>query len=263
MKICTLVLVGLLPALPVSAGEAYIPFVAADAPPLDSGRSTTPVVDLFNRGVAPRRYAVWFTPAGADGTKVRQSVGLRWLDGGSSAHEACCSRESGVLVVTGAPQVAVGARLGFAFVGPPATDLLTRLPVVTARDGLPRGATGVLMGLRGDPRGANRASLGILNLERSPAVCSVAIGNYDERFPELFEFVVPPLSVAAFPDIFSRLVGVRGPPPFETRTRATCNRLFYPFGINFEGTFQPVDGVFQFNVRWLEFVPPGVPIPNP
>ena len=260
MRIYGLLWLGLLCALPAVAGEVYIPFVAADAPFTDSGRSTTPTVDLYNLGAASRRYSVLFTPAGEDGTRVRELVGASLLTPGNSTGESCCARESGLLVVTGAPQIAVSARLGLIYEGPLATNLLTRLPALTARDGLRAGSAGVLVGLQGERSDAARSSLGILNLERSPATCSVSIGILDERFPELVEFVVPPLSVAAFPDIFARLRGVHAPASFETRTRATCNRLFYPFGINFVGYLQQVGDTVQVGVRWLEFVTPSVPI---
>ena len=244
-------------ALPAAAGEVYIPFLAADAPGTDSGRSTGPTVNLHNLGAVHRRYAVRFTPAGEDGTQVRELVATDLLEPGGSRPESCCNRESGLLVVSGAPQIAVGAHLSLFFNQPGPNGLLTRLPVLTARDALRPGTTAVLHGLQGTANGSTLSSLGILNLGTATAECAVAIGIFEQFFPELGQVLVPPLSVAAFPDIFSRLRGPNGPTGFGTRTRVRCDQPFYPFGVNFFGVPAP-----QNNLPWVELVTPSVQLGN-
>jgi hypothetical protein len=258
MRVYTLLGLGLLWALPALPGELYIPFVAPTAPGAEGGRTATPVLDLQNLGRVTRRYAVLFTPAGADGGRERELVGARSLAAGESSAESCCAVASGLLVVTGAPQIAASARLGLVFDGPAPNALFTRLPVLTVREGVRPRSFAVLRGLRGAAFDHVRSSLGILNLERLPATCSVNIGILDLRFPELTQFVVPPLSVAAFPDVFEILRGPSGPAFFETRTRVSCDRLFYPFGINYVGD----DELLDFVLPVLEFVTPSVPIEN-
>jgi hypothetical protein len=259
MRSFRLLLLGLLAALPAAAGEAYIPFLAADQPGVDSGRSTRPIVELHNLGGVTRRYSVRLTPPGDDGTKVRELVASGLLPAGESVQVPCCERESGLLVVSGAPQIAVGARLGFEFDQPPPNELLTRMPVVTARDALPAGSTAVLQGLVTANSDAKRSSFGILNFGREAAVCSIDTGTgfFAKFFFDLAEVVVPPLSVAAFPDLFSRIRGAKGAPDLEARMRVACDQPFYPFGVNFLG-FNP----FYFGLPWIEHVPPSVQLGN-
>ncbi|HVF59158.1 MAG TPA: hypothetical protein VNJ70_05035 [Thermoanaerobaculia bacterium] len=257
MKVFGSFLLALTLALPAAAGEVYIPFLAADAPGTDSGRSTFPTVTLYNLGGVHRRYVVRFTPAGEDGTQVRELVATELLAPQGSRQEDCCGRQSGLLVVSGAPQIAVGARLGLLFNQPGPNGLLTRLPVLTARDALRPGTTAVLHGLQGTANAGTLSSLGILNLGTATARCVVAIGIFEQFFPELGQVLVPPLSVAAFPDVFLRLRGPSGPLGFETRTRVRCDQPFYPFGVNFSGIPAP-----QNNLPWVEFVPPSVQLGN-
>jgi hypothetical protein len=257
MKTLGSFLLALTLALPAAAGEVYIPFLAADAPGTDSGRSTSSMVALYNLGGVHRRYVVRFTPAGEDGRQVRELVATELLEPQGSRQESCCNRGSGLLVVSGAPQIAVGARLGLTFNQPPPNGLLTRMPVLTARDALRPGTTAVLHGLQGTSVGSIVSSLGILNLGTATAECAVEIGIFEHFYPELRQVLVPPLSVAAFPDVFSRLRGPKGPGSFETRTRVRCDQPFYPFGVNFVGDFGPFSGL-----PWMEFVPPSVQLGN-
>lgn len=257
MKVFGSFLLTLTLALPAAAGEVYIPFLAADAPGTDSGRSTMPRVTLHNLGGVHRRYVVRLTPAGEDGRQVRELVATELLEPGGSRQPGCCNRGSGVLVVSGAPQIAVGARLDLLFNQPPPHHLLTRLPVLTARDALRPGTTVVLHGLQGTSVGSILSSLGILNLGTATASCAVEIGIFEHFFPELGQVLVPPLSVAAFPDVFSRLRGPKGPGSFETRTRVRCDQPFYPFGVNFVSFPTPQSGL-----PWVEFVPPSLQLGN-
>jgi hypothetical protein len=83
----------------------------------------------------------------------------------------------------------------------------------------------------------------------------VDIGVLSHHFPELREVDVPPLSVAAFPDVFLPLRGPSGPVPFLARTRVSCDQPFYPFGVNFVGD---PGGPFPGPLPWVEQVPPSV-----
>jgi hypothetical protein len=244
-------------AAPASAAEAYVPFLAVDAPGSDSGRSTSPTVELFNLGGKTRSFTVRLTPAGADGRRVREPVAEGSLLPAAFAVAACCTRQSGLLVASGAPQVAIGARLGLTFNRPPPNSVLARLPVLTARDALRPGTTGVLQTLQGTNSGTVRASLGIVNLGRGRATCRVDIGDFQDHFPELFEdVVVPPLSLVAFPDVFRNLRGASGPASVSMRTQVRCDQPFYPFGINFVGDLALAPTLLP----WVEVVTPSVPL---
>lgn len=259
MRDRVLVLFGLLggPLLgaPAMAGPAYVPFVAPEAPGPFTARSTVPSLELYNLGGQPRRYAVSFVAAGEDGRGGGEPVNARSLKPATAATVSCCAGESGVLIVTGAPQIALGAGIEETFLRQPApNEVRGRLPVLTARDALPAGTRAVLQSLTSDPVGIWTNSLGILNLGSAVAHCSVTgLGHGIFIFPELAAIDIPSASVAAFPDILSRL---RGPivPVTVFNPLVTCDQPFYPFAIVYGGNFN----TFMPTLPWVEFVPPSV-----
>lgn len=258
MKSLVMMLLCLALTMPAVAGEVYIPFLAADDPPDDSGRSTVPSVEVYNLGGVARRYTVRVVGAGEDGGAGGELVATAVLAPGATAVVPCCTRASGLLVVSGAPQIAAGGRLALTFTGGPAPNVLVaRLPALTLRDALRPGTTAVLQTLQGTQSGSRRSSLGILNLGTAEATCAVKLGIFEDRFPELFELTVPPRSLAAFPDVFSRLRGVHAPVFIDVRTLVVCDRPFYPFAVNFVGDFDVVSGL-----PWVELVPPSVQLAN-
>jgi hypothetical protein len=161
-----------------------------------------------------------------------------------------------VLVVTGAPQIAVGAGIDETFLRVPApNEVRGRLPVLTAPDALPAGARAVLSSLVSDPVGQWTNSLGILNLGGTTAHCSVAgIRHLFWTFPELDAIDVPPGSVAAFPDVLAVLRGPRVPVVTAFNPVVTCDQPFYPFAIVYGGNFN----TFLPSLPWIEVVPPSV-----
>jgi len=255
-----LLLFGLLADLPLGApavaGPAYVPFVAPEAPGPFANRSTVPSLELYNLGGEPRRYAIRFVPAGEDGSKGGEAVAAGRLKLGQRITVSCCAGESGVLIVTGAPQIAVGAHIDETFLRRTVpNEVRGRLPVLTARDALPAGTRAVLASLISDPLGEWTNSLGILNLGSASAHCSVTgLGHGIFIFPELDAIDIPPASVAAFPDILSRLRGPSVPVVITFNPLVTCDQPFYPFAILYGGNFN----TFRPTLPWMEFVPPSV-----
>ena len=254
MKAPFLLLSSFLIALPALAGEAFVPFVTSDPGGVDSGRSTGAGLELYNRGSVARHYTVRFVPAGAAGPAAGVLVEAGTLAPGSFASVSCCEsgRISGVLVVSGAPQIAVAADLFEMFNHPGPNGVLARLPVLTAQDAVPAGGSALLQRLTWASNGVVTSSLGIFNLGSRPARCAVSgFGDSAASFSDLRSFVVPAGSTAAFPDVLGQRIGTQGFTSFTVRPAVTCDQPFYPFAVQYAGN---VGGILPS----VEVVPPSV-----
>jgi hypothetical protein len=252
-------LIGLI-ALPALAGTAYIPFVTTDPVGLDSGRSPAPGVDLYNTGSVPRRYSVRFVPAGTIGGVG----GVGGVGGGSILQEgtvaphafasvSCCAEGSGVLIVTGAPQIAVSAGLSLMFNHPLPNSVGTRLPVITSLDAVPARGIALLDNLSWATNNGATSSLGILNFGSRLAHCSVSgFVEAAERFTDLQNLLVQAGSTIALPDVLGQRIGSLGFSSYAARPTVTCDQPFYPFAINYVG------GTLPFIVT----VPPALTLGN-
>jgi len=256
--LCWLLLV-LAIARPSLAGTAYIPFVAQNRPGADASRSTTVQLEIYNQGTVPRRYTVSLVRAGEDGSRGGTLVSGKTLRPGERSTLACCDGASGLLIVSGAPQIVVTAHLGEAFNQPQPNTIFTRLPLLTAPDALPAGAPTSLQKLVWEYGDSTTSSLGILNLGHQPAHCSVARLDFPEQFPELQSIGVPAVSLAAFPSVLHAPVfpaaGIIT--HFEQRPTVTCDQPFYPFALVYWGL---LGSSLPVGLPWVEFVPPAVPL---
>jgi hypothetical protein len=252
---------GFLIALPSLAGEAYIPFVTQNLPGVDPSRSTTVHVEIYNQGTVSRRYAVSFVRAGEDGSHGGTFLRTDAQTPGTARTLSCCDGESGMLIVSGAPQIAFTAHLDEVFDQPAPNTVSLRLPLITAREALPAGSHASLQKLVWQFGDSVTTSLGILNLGHHPAHCTVSGIDFPQQFPELQSIDVPPVSVAALPSVLhapvipglaSSLITV-----FEQRPTFTCDQPFYPFALVYRGL---LGSSLPGGLPWVEFVPPTVPL---
>jgi hypothetical protein len=236
-------------SLPALAGESYVPFVTPEPP----GTGTSPIratflsFDVINNGAVNRLAAIRFVALGEDGNAGGTTIFNARLPSSRPFPRICCQDSSGLLVLSGAPQIEIEVHLTEAFAQAEPNLISLRLPLLTARDARPAGSTARLETLHGDGLGFRVTSLGILNLARQPAHCSVA------GFPPVVQqrffgtITVPPISVAAYPDLFGRpSLGLEGAPTI------TCDQPFYPFAIAYVG----FPGAPASSLPWAEFVPP-------
>jgi hypothetical protein len=257
MRTYGLLLLGILTALPALAGQAYIPFVAADPPGFDSGRSGGPSVVLYNQGSVARRYTVTFVPAGASGVSGGEILQTDTIAPQSFAGVSCCDRLSGVLVVSGAPQIAVGADFVEMLSQPQPNGVVTRLPVLTARDAVPAHGSALLLTLAWSQNGIATSSLGILNLGSRLAHCSITgFTPSPASFSDLQDLLVQAGGMIALPDVLGQRIGSQGFSSYAARPTVTCDQPFYPFAINFVGGAEP--GVLP----WVEVIGPSVTLGN-
>jgi hypothetical protein len=236
MRALRLFLLEALIALPALAGTAYIPFVTTDPAGFDSGRSSAPGVELYNTGSVPRRYSVHVIPAGGSSLNGGELVQEGTVAPHTFVSVGCCAEGSGVLVVTGAPQIAVSAGLGLLFNHAQPNSIGTRLPVITTRDAVPANGGALLDNLAWTANGAVTASLGILNFGSHLAHCSVTgFVDLPERFTDLQNLVVPSGSTIALPDVLGQRLGSSsGFTAYTARPTVTCDQPFYPFAIDYE-----------------------------
>jgi len=261
MRVPCLLLLGVLIALPSLAGTAYIPFVAQNLPGVDTGRSTTVDVEIYNQGTVRRRYAVSFVRAGEDGSQGGTFLRTDAQAPGDARTLTCCDGGSGMLIISGAPQIAFTAHLSEVFNQPAPNTVSVRLPLLTAEDALPAGSHASLQRLVWEFGDSVTSSLGVLNLGHHPAHCTVARVDFPEQFPGLQSIDVAPVSVAAFPSVLHAPVIQGGSliTFFEQRPTFTCDQPFYPFALVYWGFLGASPPVGQ---PWVEFVPPTVPLGN-
>jgi hypothetical protein len=247
-----LLLFSFLVALPALAGTGYVPFVAALPAGSDGTRATQVSFNLINLGVVPRVGGVHFVAAGQDGNSGGVDLlSLRILPG-QTFSRTCCDNASGLLILSGAPQIEYEIYLQETFPQEAAPNSLSvRLQVITAEDALPAGSRGTLQTLFGDGVGVNVTGFGILNLGHQTAHCSVEnLPPFVEQFVR--QVVVPPVSVMGFPDLFLR-------PIFGTEGRpiVTCDQPFYPFALLYHGL---LGSRFSLGLPWIEFAGPVRPL---
>jgi hypothetical protein len=245
-------LAGFLVALPALAGTAYVPFVAAE-PSGTSGRATAIDFDLINLGTVQRVGTVRFVAAGENGDTGGTSLFNLHLEPFRNFPRTCCDDASGLLILSGAPQIAYTVTLRETFTGQPTPNEVDRqLPVVTAEDAFPAGTQARFLTIAGDGAGVNVSSLGILNLGHQTAHCTV------DGFPPVVEqfffngVTIPPVSVAAYPDLLGRpTLGISGAPLVR------CDQPFYPFVIGYSGA---LGNVYSLQLPSIDLLTPVKPL---
>jgi hypothetical protein len=250
LRLSPLILLTLLVAMPALAGTAYVPLVAAS--PSGTDRATQVSFDLVNLGTVPRLGAVHFVAAGENGNAGGTQLFSLRMEPGRTSTRTCCVDASGLLLLSGAPQVEIDVFLQEIFPQQAEPNSLSlRLPLITSKEALPAGSRGTLPMLSADGAGIVVTSFGILNLGHQPAHCSVdGFPPYVEQFVR--EIAIPPVSIAAYPDIFLRpTLGAQGRPV------VICDQPFYPFALIYHGLS---GAALSFELPWIDFAGPVVPL---
>ena len=210
-------------AAPLTAGELIIPLSAGTAA---DGTSYTTRIWITNTGSVPRRWTSTFVAPGADGTKAPAGKSLAIGPGATVvAGNLAPAGQSGILLVSGAPQLVTTARLEStgkdgslraATAGP-----LVSGPVITAGHG-----TLQIHGLS-HRQGGLSTDLYLVNTSRQPAQCTIA-GFRDDgsRTGADVRSAVPPLSMRVIENALPAL-GAGGVD--EARASISCDQNFYAF----------------------------------
>jgi hypothetical protein len=233
MKKLFLACLALLAAVPAAAGNLYIPLLDRDGA---GGSHQRTEVWIANAGTQTRNFTPTFLPAGASGAALSGTGTPASLLNGRTSKliGATSAGRFGLLEISAATEIQVEARLANTVGAGPAT--YTPVPVITSANVVRAGTTAHLLGL-GRTNGGVYSDLGIVNLEKQPAQCTVAVFRADgSQIAGTATVPVEPLSMRHFGDA----IGLLGESDaLDARAQITCDRTFYPYA----AVFNPVSGV--------------------
>jgi hypothetical protein len=219
-------LIALLASLvPAFAGEVYVPFASNK---LINGSLYQTRVWVTNASTAVRSCDVRFIEEDTDGTKPGTKTTLNVPAGVTMVvTNVAPSGKSGILEVSGAPQLTVTSRLDvFAPNGDPAATL--NVPVVSTGNVIAAGKTAEIQGLEQTQRGTT-TDFGLLNLNRSAAQCTVkAYRANASQISQTVVLTLQPLSVRHFDGALTSLgAGLVS----DVRIDVSCDKQFFPYSL--------------------------------
>ncbi|HEY0781543.1 MAG TPA: hypothetical protein VGE98_03745, partial [Thermoanaerobaculia bacterium] len=223
-KPLTLSLFALLTTLaPLFAGEVYIPFASNQSV---GGVLYKTSVWVSNPGPTERRFTTMFVTAETDGSKAVPAPGsISVSAGGTVLLGAAPNGTSGILEISGAPQLVVNARLDA--IGANGVVLSsTDMPPVTQTNVLAANSVAQLQGLKRTADGTV-TDFALLNLSRAAAQCTVKSFRADgTAITAPVVLSLKPLSQRQF----NEALAVLGAPNIsDARFEATCNQQFFTF----------------------------------
>jgi hypothetical protein len=220
-RVLSALLLTALSAAPLAAGELILPLAAGTAP---DGTAYTTRLWVTNPGAVSRRLTWTFIAPGADGTKVKAGGTLSIPAGDTVlAKNLAPAGKSGMLLVSGAPQLSITPRLEA--VGPNgALRGATAGPVVSGVEITPGSGTLHLHGLS-HRQGGLITDLYVINASRVATQCTVdAFRDTGSPIGTTLRFTLPPLSSRAIEKALASF-GTTGID--EARVAVSCTRAFY------------------------------------
>jgi len=215
----------LAPLVPAFAGTVYIPVTSSKT--VGSATYTTRLW-LSNPGTATRTFSVLFVPAGADGT-VRAGTtpqSFTMAAGGTLVlANLAPAGTSGLLEITGAPQILTTARLDG--VDPlRAVSGGAYVPAVSSKNLIAKNGTADLLGLERGSTGPV-TNLAVVNLGQTASQCTVRATQLNGTPVGADATVnVPPVSLRRFEDALATL-GVTT--ISDARLAVSCDQAFFAF----------------------------------
>jgi hypothetical protein len=218
--VSTLALAALL-AAPLAAGELLLPLAAGSAA---DGTAYSTRIWITNPGTVTRRLTYTFIAPGADGTRATSGGSLA-IPGGDTvlATNLAPAGRSGMLLLTGAPQLSVTPRLEAT--GPNgAVRAAAAGPLVSGLELAPAGGRLHLHGLS-HRQGGLITDLYVINASRQPTQCTVdAFRDTGTPIGTTLRFTLPPLSVR----VTEKALATFGISAIdEARFAVSCDRAFY------------------------------------
>lgn len=210
-------------AAPVRAGELLIPLSAGTAP---DGTAYTTRVWVSNTGTVDRRLTYKLIAPGTDGSKAA-AAGSVTIPAGDTvlATNLAPAGQSGMLLVSGAPQLLITPRLEGAA---PNGSLRAAAagPLVSGSDLIPARGTLHLHGLS-QKQGGLSTDLSLINASRKAAQCTVdALRDNGSQIGNEIRLTLPPLSVR----VFERALAAFGASNIdEARFAISCDQAFYGY----------------------------------
>jgi hypothetical protein len=222
---------------PVAAGNIFVPLAAQFS---SGGAKYATKVWVSNPDQALRRFSTAFIPQGTDGTgQLTPSDTVAVAPSGTAVLAgAAPDGQSGLLRISGAPQLVIGARLEVTDANGKVLGGAT-IPSISQDNALAAGAFLELQGLQRGPGGAV-TDFSLINLGGSAAQCTVAAFGADGlALAPPATLSILPLSRRDFADVLGIL---RVQALADARLVATCNQSFYAFAL----VYQPGTAVLHF-----------------
>lgn len=211
------------PAPPVAGGDLLLPLPAGSAP---DGTTYATRVWVTNTGASARRLTSTFIAAGIDGTKAAANGSISILPGATVlATGLSPAGQSGMLLVTGAPQLLVTTRLE-AVAPDGSLRAAASGPVVKGHQ---LGAANASLELHGLSQKAVGLStdLHVINAAQQSTKCTLDALHFDgTRIAPTINITLPPLSVRVFE---KALVTLGVTDIDEARFAVSCDQAFYTY----------------------------------
>jgi hypothetical protein len=210
-------------ALPVRAGDLLLPLAAGSAP---DGTIYATRIWVTNTGASARRLTSSFIAPGADGTRAAAGGSISVLPGATVlATNLAPAGQSGMLLVSGAPQLLVTTRLE-AVARDGSLRAAAAGPVVGGHQLAAGRTTLQLHGLSQKQVGLS-TDLHVINAARQSTQCGIDAFRADgSRIAPTVSLTLPPLSVRVFEQALVTL-GVADID--EARFTVTCDQAFYAY----------------------------------
>jgi len=226
----------LLPA-PALAGDVFVPLASQVS---IGGATYATRVWISNPDQSPRHFATLFIPQGIDGTTQKAASGNVTVPPSATAAltGAAPTGQSGLLEVSGAQQLVVGARLEVTDANGNLLGTAT-IPAVSQDNALAAGGFVELLGLERSA-GGMITDFSLINLDGSAAQCAVAAFSPDgHALAPVATLSLPPLSRRDFPDVLATLGAQL---IADGRIVASCDHTFFAFAM----VYQPGGAAVQF-----------------
>jgi hypothetical protein len=211
----------LVPSL-ASAGELIVPLTAGKAP---DGTTYTTRVWITNTGTVDRRWTSAFVAPGSDGTRA-VSTSINVAPGATvQATNLAPNGQSGLLLVSGAPQLVTTARQEAVGAGG-ALRAASAAPLVTGHELSPARGILHLHGLS-QKQGGLITDLSVVNAARQTAQCTVdAFRDDGSRIGTTARYTLPPLSARI---VEKAVAGFGAASIDEARLAVSCDQAFYAY----------------------------------
>jgi hypothetical protein len=226
----------LLPA-PALAGNVFVPLASQVS---IAGATYATTVLISNPDQAPRHFATLFIQQGIDGTTQKAGSGNITVPPSATTTltGVAPAGQSGLLEVSGAQQLVVGARLEVIDAGGNMLGAAT-IPAISQDSALAAGAVMELQGLQRSA-GGMITDFSLVNLDGSAAQCTVAAFAPDGHA------LAPPATLSLLPlsrrDFADALAILGAEVIADARIVATCDHVFFAFAI----VYQPGGAAIQF-----------------
>ena len=223
--ICSLLLMVAATA-PALADTIYLPFVDSG---VEGANRVTTKIWVSNPSGANRRFSTYFIPTGSDADEPRQNRPQTGVAPGALKVVDPGVPRTGVLEISGAPQLRYTARLE---VRTPGGQLLstTRLPFLGSDNMIEAGESVQVQGLERRPNGAT-TDFGVLSLSQEESQCTISFFRSNgTKIAPTVTIAQPALGLRYFEEVFGPRY-LNQTSIADARFEVSCDAPFYAYAL--------------------------------